>query len=233
MLKIKMKKTVVISLGGSLIVPEKTDFKFLSKFKRELRKYYPSHRFVVVCGGGTIARRYISALRKEGKSKKELANAGIKATRMNATFMIQFFGKEANDSLPKNMKEIKSNLSKNNVVICGALRYAPNSTSDGTAAKLASFLKTEFINMTNVKGLYTANPRTHKNAKFIPEISWVEFEKRALKLKFKAAQHFVLDQQASVIIRRDKITTYIIGPNPENLNKILKCGKFTGTLIEG
>jgi|SRR3989338_678845 len=227
-----MKKIVVISLGGSLIVPEKMDVKFLQKFKSILQKNYKKHKFVIICGGGTIARRYISALKKEGKSKKELANAGIKATRMNATFMMQFFGeKEANDSLPRNMIDVKNNLRKNNVVICGALRYASNSTSDGTAAKLANFLKTEFINMTNVKGLYSANPKTHSNAKFIPEISWKEFEKRALKLKFKAAQHFVLDQQASVIIRKNKIPTYIIGKELSNLDKILNGKKFIGTSI--
>ena len=151
---------------------------------------------------------------------------------MNATFMMQFFGeKEANDSLPRNMIDVKNNLRKNNVVICGALRYASNSTSDGTAAKLANFLKTEFINMTNVKGLYSANPKTHSNAKFISEISWKEFEKRALKLKFKAAQHFVLDQQASVIIRKNKIPTYIIGKELSNLDKILNGKKFIGTSI--
>src|SRR3989338_11458877 len=99
-----MKKIVVISLGGSLIVPEKMDVKFLQKFKSILQKNYKKHKFVIICGGGTIARRYISALKKEGKSKKELANAGIKATRMNATFISKFFAKrKANTPFPKTL----------------------------------------------------------------------------------------------------------------------------------
>ncbi|KKQ74676.1 MAG: (P)ppGpp synthetase I, SpoT/RelA, partial [Berkelbacteria bacterium GW2011_GWB1_38_5] len=84
------------------------------------------------------------------KSEKELAFAGIRVTRMNAQFLMQIFGKEANDSLPINMEQVKSNLNKNNIVFCGALRYAVDETSDGTAAKLAHFLKTDFINLTNV-----------------------------------------------------------------------------------
>ncbi len=227
-----MKKAIVISLGGSLIVPEKMNYLFLNQFKKTLQENYAKYRFVVVCGGGSIARKYISALKKQNKSKRELANAGIRATRMNASFIMQLFGKEANDTLPKTMKEVKNNLSKNNVVICGALRFAKNSTSDSTAAKLAHYLNSEFINMTNVRGLYDKNPKEYKNAKFIPKISWEDFESMALKLKFKAGQNFVLDQNAATIIKKHKIPAYIIGSN-QSLDKILNNKKFTGTLIKG
>ena len=227
-----MKKTIVLSLGGSLIIPDSVDLKFLENFKKTLRKHYKTHKFVVVCGGGSIARKYISALKKEDHSKKELSIAGIRATRLNAKFLMQLFGKkESNDKLPLNMKEVKANLRKNNVVFCGALRYAANSTSDGTAAKLANYLDSKFINLTNIKGLFTANPKTHKKAKFIPKISWINFEKKAKSIKFKAGQHFVLDQEAATIIRKHKISTYIIGENLSNLNKLLNNKIFIGTTI--
>lgn len=225
---------MVISLGGSVIVPEgKPNYRLLEDFKRTLRANYRNYKFVVVCGGGSVARKYISVLEKEGKSAKELSIAGIRATRMNAQFVMQLFGKEANDRLPLNMEDVKDSLAKNEVVICGALRYSPKSTSDGTAAKLAKFLGGEFINITKTNGLYSANPETHKDAVFIPKISWKNFEKRALSLKFKAGQHFVLDQQASIIIRKNKIKTYIIGKDMKNLGKILKGKNFNGTVIEG
>ncbi len=222
----------MISLGGSLIVPSGTmDTDFLEKFKRMLRKHYRSWKFVVVCGGGSIARKYIEALRRDGKNNHEQSIAGIRATRMNSLFLMQFFGKEANDTIPGNMEEVRNNLHKNNVVFCGALRFDPKSTSDGTAARLAHFLGSEFVNMTNVKGLYTDNPLTNKKAKFIPYQTWREFEKRALHRKFRAGQHFVLDQNAAVLIRQHKIKTYIIGKGLRNLGKILKGKKFVGTLI--
>jgi uridylate kinase len=229
----KSKRVIVLSLGGSLIVPDKIDFVFLEKFKDALRKYYANYKFVIVCGGGSIARKYIDALKHEHKTEKELSLAGIRATRMNARFMMQFFGKEANDTLPMDMKEVESNLQKNDIVICGALRYEERSTSDSTAAKLANYFKSDFINITNVGGLYTANPLTHKNAKFIPCQSWKNFEKRALALNFKAGQHFVLDQQAAVLIREHKIRTYIVGRDLRNLKGILDNKSFKGTIIEG
>ncbi len=226
-----MKKVVVISLGGSLIIPENINYPLLEQFKKIIRKYYSTHKFVVVCGGGSIARKYIEALKKEGKSKNQLSHAGIRATRMNALFMMQFFGKEANDTLPMNMEDVKNSLSRNSLVICGALRFSENSTSDTTAGKLAYFLKTNFINITNVKGLYTADPRKDKNAKFISSISWKEFEKMALKTKYSPGQHFVLDQSAATLIRKYKMPTYIIGNNLKNLENILKGKKFEGTEI--
>ena len=229
-----MKKVVVISLGGSLIIPDKINFKFLDHFKKVLRKHYKNYKFVVVCGGGVIARKYISALRKEHRSNKELSFAGIRATRMNAMFMMQFFGKkEANDVLPSDMAEVKSNLRKNSVVFCGALRYADNETSDGTAAKLANYLNTDFINLTNIPGLYDKNPLTNKSARFIPEISWQDFDRMANKKKFKVGQHFVLDQNAATIIRKHRIKTYILGPKLKNLRKLLNSKSFTGTTIFG
>lgn len=227
------KRVVVISLGGSLIVPEKMKVNVLEHFKKVLRKHYRTHKFVVVCGGGTIARKYISIIEHEKRSHKEVSLAGIRATRMNAEFMMQFFGKEANDKLPADMNEVKANLSKNKVVFCGALRYSARTTSDSTAAKLAKKLKTPFINITNIKGLYTANPFTHKSAKFIPAISWKAFDARANRLKYHSGQHFVLDQKAATLVNKNKIKTYIIGPDMRNLDKILAGKCFKGTLIEG
>ena len=225
---------MVVSLGGSLIVPEKVDFKFLKNFVKTLRKHYRKWKFVIVCGGGSIARKYIEVLKHEHKAgEKELSLAGIRVTRLNALLLMELFGKEANDSLPTTMKSVKNDLRKNNIVVCGALRYTEKSTSDGTAAKLAHFLGSEFINMTNVKGLYSANPFTNKKAKFIPWESWKKFDERANNMKYHSGQHFVLDQKAATMIHKDKIKTYIIGQDVKNIDKILSGKKFIGTLIFG
>ncbi len=228
-----MKEIVVLSLGGSLIVPEKIDSSWIDKFKSEIIKLSKQNKFVIVCGGGFVAREYITLLKEEHKSKKQQSLAGIAVTRMNARIMMQIFSDRANKYLPLEMKEVKELLEKKDIVFCGALRYAPNQTSDSTAAKIASFLKSKFINITNVSGLYTDNPMKNKKAKNIPKISWREFEKRALSIKYKPGQHFVLDQKASKIIRKNRITTYIIGKDIKSLKNILKNKKFKGTIIEG
>ncbi|MBS3082152.1 UMP kinase [Candidatus Pacearchaeota archaeon] len=216
-----MKEIIVISLGGSLIVPKHIDTLWINKFKEKITKLTKKYKFVIVCGGGFVAREYITILKKEHKSKKQQSMAGIAITRMNAQIMAQIFGKIANEKLPFKMKQIKNMLQKNEVVFCGALRYSSNQTSDTTAAKVAKFLKTKFINITNVDGLYTSNPSKNKNAKLIKSISWKDFEKIAKAIKYKPGQHFVLDQKASTIIRKNKIKTYILGKNLTNLQNLL------------
>ena len=228
-----MKKVVVLSLGGSLIVPDEIDILFLNKFKQVIKKHLNKYKFVIVCGGGSIARKYIKALREQGKSEYLQSMSGIAVTRLNARFMTYFFGKDANEGIPHDIQQIKGLLKKNGVVFCGALRYAEKETSDGTSAKIARFFKTDFINLTLVPGLYDKNPIERKNAKFIPRISWQDFWNKARKIKYSPGQHFVLDQHAAEIIKKYKITTYILGKDMKNLDNLLNGKKFKGTIISG
>jgi len=55
-------KTIILSLGGSLIVPDQVDVNFLKNFKKLVEKYVKRNfRFVIICGGGSIARKYQQA----------------------------------------------------------------------------------------------------------------------------------------------------------------------------
>lgn len=229
-----MKKgVIVLSLGGSLIVPDKVDLKFLREFKKVISNNTKKYKFIVVCGGGSVARKYISALKDLGLNEEFQSFSGISATRMNARFMSYIFKINPWKGIPHTMKSLKKDVGKKEVVFCGALEYKPRQTSDSTAAQIAQSFKSDFINLTNVPGLYNKNPKKFKNAKFIPKITWKEFFKLANKSKFKPGQHFVLDQTAAKIIMEHKISTYIIGKNLKQLDNLLKNKKFKGTTIKG
>jgi len=228
-----MKKVMVMSLGGSLIIPDKINYKYLSKLKKIVLKHTKNYKFIFVCGGGSVARKYISALEKSGANELLQNFSGISATRMNARFMSYFFGLDSKQGIPSTIDTIEKRIKNENIIFCGALEYKPNQTSDSTAALVAKTLNSIFINLTNVNGLYTKNPLEHKNAKLIKEISWENFDKRAQKIKFSPGQHFILDQKASKIIMKNKIPTFIIGPNPKQLDKFLRGKKFIGTRIQG
>jgi uridylate kinase len=226
------KKLVVISLGGSIIVPDKINIKILQEFKKVLLKNTKKYKFVVVCGGGKTARNYIKGLENLEKNKEYLqCLIGIAATRLNARFMTYLFGKEAYWGIPQEMQEIKNHLKSNDIIFCGALRYAENETSDGVAAKLARFFNTDFINLTNVSGLYDKNPKTNKNARFIPQISHKEFYKMAAKIHFKPGQHFILDQISAYTINKYKIRTFILGQDMKQLDNLLNEKHFIGSVI--
>jgi uridylate kinase len=129
------------------------------------------------------------------------------------------------------VETLKKYLRKRDIVFCGALEYKSKQTSDSTAADLAFKLGSDFINLSNVKGLYDKNPSKFKNAKFISEISWGDFDLMAQKLGFKPGQHFVLDQTASKIIKKHKIVTYLLGQNMNQLDNLLKGKKYIGSVI--
>ena len=220
----------VISLGGSILFPDHIDVAFLRNFKKLLMSF-KDRKFVVVTGGGKIARLYIDALRKEHLPKLIQSYAGIAITRINAKFLANFVMKKQHYPIPRTLKEIEHLLKRHDIVFCGSLRYEDNNTSDGTAAEIARHFGARFINMTNVKGLYTKDPRKHRDAKFIPQISFDAFHRIVHRMEYVPGQHFVLDQHAAAIIKDAKITTFIIDKNVENLRALLKGKSFLGTVI--
>ena len=227
------KKTVVISLGGSIIIPDKINLKVLKEFRRIILKNTKKYRFIVVCGGGKTARNYINGMENVEIKEKEFFQCllGISATRLNARFMTYFFGRDANSGMPHDIKDIENYLRIHDIVFCGALRYSKDETSDSVAVKIARHFNSDFINLTDIAGLYDKDPKKYRNAKFIPEISHKEFLKTAKKIKYKPGQHFVLDAKAAKTIKKYNITTYFLWPDMKNLDNLLNNRHFAGTVI--
>lgn len=220
-------KTVVISVGGSIIVPDKVDFSFLKRLKASIKRIAKNHKIIICTGGGATARAYITALRKAGIDKKTQDMVGIAVTRLNAKLVASFL--KANAEIPVSLEGVKRLLRKNKVVVCGGLK--PGRTSDGTTAEIARYLKANaLINITNVKGLYNKDPRKHKDARFIPKISHSDFARRIAKIKEGPGQHFVLDSVAARIARKARMKVVIL-KSMKNLEQYLKGRSFTGTLI--
>jgi uridylate kinase len=226
------KKVVVLSLGGSLIIPDGINLGFLNEFKRVIGKNTGRFKFVIVCGGGSIARKYIGALRLSGIGEKLQNFAGISATRTNARFMGYFFNINQEMGIPEKTSQIRKIAEKEDIVFCGALEYKPRQTSDSTAAELAREFGAVFVNLTAVDGLYDKNPSS-KGANLIQEISWKDFYRISNKIKYRPGQHFVLDQKASKTILEGKIPTYILGKDMGNLDNFLNGKGFRGTRING
>ncbi len=222
-------KKIVISLGGSVIIPNEIDYNYLKKFKRMINGVSKKNKIVIVCGGGKTARKYIGPLMKEKAGSTAYALIGIAATRINARLVRGFFG--ITKRVPESVKDVKNDLKKSNLVICGALGMRKGMTSDGNAVEIASEIKADFfVNITDVLGLYNKDPKL-KGAKLIEEIDYKDFLKMVNKIKFKAGQHFILDQASAKLIKKNKVKTLIVSKNLKNLKKVLRGKKFKGTVI--
>jgi len=221
----------VFSLGGSLIVPNTVNYNYLHNFKLFIKSLIKNYKIVIVTGGGKTARDYISALKHETKDEMFYSLIGITATKLNAKLVSGFFNIKG--EIPEELKDVDNKLKKSSLVICGALGFQPNMTSDGDAAQIAEHLGAKiFVNLTNVDGLYDKNPLKYKNAILIKNINYYDFLEIVNKIKYEAGQHFILDQAAAKIICRAKIKTLIInGEKLDNVKKYLEDKTFRGTLI--
>lgn len=224
-----VKETVVMSLGGSIIIPSEVDVSFLKRFKALIKKHSKKKRIVIVCGGGKTARRYNDAALKISKvSDFDRDLIGIRATKINAELVRSIFGKLAHKEVIED--PVKKINTKKRIIIASG--WIPGFSSDMDAVLLAKNLKAkEVINLSNIDYAYTKDPRKHKDAKKVIETGWKGFQK-IVGTKFRANSSFPFDPIASKLAKKMKLTVIIAkGTNLKNLDNILKNKLYRGTTI--
>jgi len=228
------KKTVIISLGGSLIVPEEIDWKFVKKFKKlieeEIEKGY---KFILITGGGRTARKYIDAAAKVDDITNEDKDwIGIHATRMNAHFIRTIFRKHAHPRINKNPHDLEDfyNFKENILVAAG---WRPGFSTDFDAVLLAKYLGIKtLINLSNIDYVCDKDPNKFPNAQKIEEISWKEFRKMVGD-KWDPGMNAPFDPIASKEAQEIGLEVAILnGQNLTNLKKYLDGQKAKGTIIK-
>src|SRR5438093_13046495 len=78
---------VVVSLGGSVLVPGDDDARYLRDLAALLRDVSARVKLFVVTGGGRIARYYIETGRAFGIGERTLDEFCIAVTRLNARLL--------------------------------------------------------------------------------------------------------------------------------------------------
>jgi len=221
---------VVLSVGGSLIVPDKPDPNFLKKFKAMLKPLLKKNRYALVIGGGKTARTYMQAAKQAAPRASDTIHdlIGIKATHLNEQLVYAVFEKEADKNiLTKKPKSIKT---KKRLLL--AAGWDVGASTDYNAVQLAGMLKSKtVINLTNVDYVYNKNPKKFKNAKPIKDLTWKQF-KKIIGGKWSPGANVPFDPIASRLAEKLKLNVVVINGN--NLNNVKKCleGKpYKGTLI--
>lgn len=222
-------RTIAISLGGSVMVPNEIDTKFLAGFKKLVISFLKkNYRFIIVTGGGKTARNYMHAARKLGKlTNEDIDWLGIHATRINGHLLRTIFRKYAHPVVIKN--PLKKVFAKEKIIIGAG--YKPGVSSDWDTVMLAKNLgATEILNITNVDYVYDKDPRKFKNAKKIEEMSWSEYRKMIGSV-FKGGENYPFDPIASREAQKAGIRVCILGKELKNLRNYLSGKKFRGTII--
>ena len=223
-------KKVVISLGGSILVPTLEDH-MLKEYVPVLKKIAKQHLLFVVVGGGGEARRYISVMRDLGIDEGTSDEVGILITRLNATMLIAALGDNAYPKVAESHAEAKKFAESGKIIVMGGI--TPGQTTDAVAAVLAERVGAAvFINLTSVDGIYSADPKKDPDATRFDSIT----PKRLLEIvgstALGAGSNNVLDIVAARVVERSNIPLVVLdGRDPKNLSNAILRGKYRGTVV--
>lgn len=227
-------RTTVLSLGGSIIAPDKVDTAFLSAFHEAVGAYLDedrTRRLILVCGGGAPARVYQSALRtvRPDSSAESQDWLGIRATHLNGALVRAIFSDYVEDELVTDPSAGEIAFSGQVLVAAG---WKPGFSTDTDAVHLAlRFGATTVVNLSNIAKVYTDDPRTNPDARPLDSISWDDFQKM-VGTEWTPGRNTPFDPIASALAKEHGMRVICAeGRNIANTMAILRGQDYVGTTI--
>ena len=182
----------------------------------------------LIVGGGRIARTYIEKGRKLNLDENTLDKLGIEITRVNAQLLAGVIG-ISNKNIPLTTDEAKK-IDKPIVIMGGTV---PGHSTDLVGAELAEKTDADkFIIATNVDGIYDKDPNKYRDAKKLNKVTINELIKKYGIDWSTAGSNVVVDGPALEIIKKAKITTFVLnGGRLNQLERAINNKSFDGTII--
>lgn len=226
-----MNESIIISLGGSVIVPDDINVRFLKNFQKViLSNVKKGNRFFIITGGGKTARIYQTAAGEiSGITRDDVDWIGIHSTLLNAHLIRTIFRKNAYKRIINDPRDMTDKFKEKIIVACG---WSPGWSTDYIAVKIAEkYNIKKLINISNVDYVYDKDPRKFKDAVPIKNILWKDFRK-IVGNKWDPGLHTPFDPIASRLAQKIGLKVAVINSkNTKNLENCLENKKFIGTVI--
>jgi len=221
---------IVLKIGGFAFANLGNAEPLIYDYVKLLKKLSNEHQIVVVTGGGEVARLYIRAARGMETPESLCDQLGILVSRLNARLLMDGIGDQAFPEIPSTIAELKHYFVSGKLVAMGGLQ--PGHSTNAVAALAAETVKANLLlNVTDVDGVYTADPSKDSTAKRLDEVNVKHLEEILSKHEMTAGSYDLMDPIALRIIARSKIPTIILdGRIMTNITKAIKNEK-TGTKI--
>mgnify|MGYP001591680374 CR=1 FL=1 len=228
------QQTFVLSLGGSLVVPNGgIDTEYLKAFNTFIRHQVSvkKRRFFIVIGGGTTAGKYINAGKEVigyDLTKEDQDWLGVHSTRLNAQLIRTIF-KDISDPRVIKHYEIILKIDKPVAIAAG---WKPGWSTDYDAVVLCQdYAVKEVFNLSDVDKIYDKDPNKYADAKAIDTMNWKEYRKMIGSL-WEPRMNVPLDPIAAKLGQELGIRVrFMSGRNLDNLGKALDGKPFLGTTI--
>lgn len=225
--------SIILSLGGSLVVPNGgIDTVFLSEFNTLVRQYVKNgKRFFIIVGGGSTCRHYQVAAKTvlPDVPDEDLDWLGIHTTRLNAHLVRTIFRDIARPRV-FDRYDRQETISRYSILIGSGWR--PGFSTDYDAVYLSKQYGAKlFINMSNIDKVYTADPRKDPSATPIDHISWNEY-RRMVGDSWSPGLSTPFDPVASKLASEIGLRVVILnGAKLDNLRNAIDGKPFVGTTI--
>jgi uridylate kinase len=168
------RERVVVSVGGSLIVPDGIDTDFLLRFKTlVLEKVKRGFTFTVIAGGGRTARHYQDAANVVTPlSRQDTDWIGIHSTRLNAQLLRNIFVGYAHSQVIRN-PTIDIEADEPIIITAG---WQPGCSTDYVAVLMAKNLGAQrLVNLSNIDYVYDKDPKKFPDAQQVEKATWKKF----------------------------------------------------------
>ena len=189
------------------------------------------HEIVVVVGGGSLAREFISVAKNLGLDEQGQDEIAISVSRLFAQLFLKKLGDLGWKKVALTLDETVEGLSEGKIVVMGGLK--PGITTDAVAALVAERVKADFlVKSTDQDGVYDKDPRKHADAIKLDRLSFDDLSKVFEHNAHKAGMHQIIDPEAIKVLKRSRLKIIIVnGFKPENVLAAVK-GERVGTTVD-
>ncbi len=233
-----MTSTVrVLMLGGSVFAQKTPDVEYLGGFAQLVQERVAcGERILVVAGGGRPAREWIQAARAVGETDEAVLDAiGIQATRLNAQLLQAALhvrlGPQVASAVPDQVEATAVLLEDHRVAVMGGT--VPGHSTDYVAASLATAAGADHLYvLTNVDGVYSADPTTEKSAHLLPELSTSRLVELAGSDGWSAGRSGIVDPSCARHVHEHRLAlTVLNGRDLEGFAADLQGRRNVGSIV--
>ena len=225
-----MEETIVISLGGSLIVPNELDTDFLKSFKELIVSHVnQGKKFLIITGGGKICRKYQDGAKfLSNPNNDDLDWIGIASLKLNAELVRVMFGDLSHYQV---IPDLSLDFPFEKPIVVGSA-YKPGHSTDYDAVLGAKKIGAKkVINLSNIDYVYDSDPRINPDAKKFEKMSWDEY-RVLIPAEWNPGLSSPFDPIASKMAHEEGMSVYILNGKPiDNVARLLNGEDFSGTII--
>ncbi len=225
------EEKIIISLGGSLIIPEEIDKDFLKEFKSLIiSNIEKGKRFIIITGGGKVCRKYQNVAKElASPTDVDLDWIGIASLKLNAELLRVLFGSYAHEEVISNLAKLPNNFTK--PIIVGSAYEPGHSTDFDTVEGAKAIGAKRIINLSNTDYVYDSDPKKNPDAKKIEKISWADY-RALIPSEWDPGLNSPFDPIASKMAQEEGMQVIIMnGKDINNLSNCLEGKEFLGTTI--